>query len=306
MLKNADRIFGLLAGIIAAITYGMNPFAKILYDDYHFTAEAALFYRYFFAALIMGLLVFLRGYSFKLEKREILPAIGLGLLMTFSSLTLFRSYSYMDVGIASTVLFIYPMLVAIIMGVFFHEKITYVAIGSILLAIGGIFLLSSSGGEAHVTWKGILYSAVSALFYAFFIVFVKESPARSLPAEKLTFYALLSGLPVFICFNDFGMSIPAIPDAKAWGCVAVLAIFPTTVSFFAMAYSIKKIGPTLAAILGALEPVSGACVGVILFHEVITCNVLTGIILILTAVIAIILEKQIIEGLRKIFTRCRT
>lgn len=306
MQKNSDRFFGLLAGIIAAITYGLNPVAKILYDSYGFTAEAALFYRYAFSAAIMALLVFLRGHSFKLSRAELLPTLSLGVLMTLSSITLFRSYSYMDVGIASTVLFIYPMLVAIIMGVFFHEKITYVAIGCILLAIGGIFLLSNSGGETHVTWQGMTYAAASALFYAIYIVFVRESPARTLPAEKLTFYALLSGLPIYLCFLDFGASLPSIPDTKAWTCVGILVLFPTTISFFAMAFSIKKIGPTLAAILGALEPVSGACVGMIVFHEVMTRNLIFGMILILTAVIAIILEKQIMEGMRKFFVRERT
>lgn len=303
MFKNTDRFFGIAVGIIAAVTYGLNPVAKILYDDYGFTAEAVLFYRYAFAALFMAALVLLRGYSFKLARKEILPTLGLGVLMCCSSITLFRSYAYMDVGIASTVLFIYPMLVAVIMGIFFREKITFVAIGSILLAILGIFLLSKSGGKAHVTAAGMIYAALSGLFYALYIVFVRESPARTVPAEKLTFYALLCGLPIFLCFLDCGASLPAIPDGKAWGCIAILVLFPTAISFFATAYAIRTVGPTLTAILGALEPVSGACVGVIVFHETLTRNLLLGMFLILTAVIAIILEKQIVEKIRKIFFR---
>lgn len=306
MLKNSDRFFGLFAGIVAAITYGLNPVAKILYDDYGFTAEAVLFYRYAFSAVIMGLLVLLRGHSFKLTKKEFLSILGLGILMTGSSTTLFRSYAYMDVGIASTVLFIYPMLVALIMCVFFREKITYVAIGCILLAIVGIYLLSNSGEGANVTWKGMTYSAVSALFYALYIVFVRESPSRNVPSETVTFYALLCGLPIYLGFLDFGTSVPAIPDSKAWTCIAILVIFPTAISFFATTFAIKKIGPTLAAILGALEPVSGACIGVIVFHEVLTRNLILGMILILTAVIIIILEKQIVERVQKIFARSRT
>ena len=98
--------------------------------------DSVLFYRYFFALVMMAILMKLKGESFALRKADILPLAVMGLLFSSSSLFLFESYNYMDAGIASTLLFIYPLLVAIIMAVFFHEKVSVVT----GLSIGESFL----------------------------------------------------------------------------------------------------------------------------------------------------------------------
>ena len=109
------KIKGYTLGAIAAATYGMNPlFALPLYSD-GMDADSVLFFRYLFAIPILGTMIKARGRSFRLNRGEILPLVVLGLLVAASSLTLFLSYNYMDAGIASTILFVYPIMVALIM-----------------------------------------------------------------------------------------------------------------------------------------------------------------------------------------------
>ena len=106
----------------------LNPlFALPLYAA-GMSVDTVLFYRYAFAVIVLGVLMKLQGQSFTLRKADILPLVIMGLLFSFSSLLLFMSYNYMDAGIASTILFVYPVMVAVIMGVFFKEKISAITI----------------------------------------------------------------------------------------------------------------------------------------------------------------------------------
>ena len=129
------KLKGYLCGVIAAITYGMNPLFTLPLYKAGISADSVLFYRYFIAILILGILMKIKGISFRIEKKQILPLLVLGLLFSVSSLTLFLSYQYMDAGIASTILFVYPVMVAVIMGVLFKQKITLLTIFCIMMAL---------------------------------------------------------------------------------------------------------------------------------------------------------------------------
>ena len=132
---------GFAYGAVAAVSYGLNPLFTLPLYGAGLTPDSVLFYRYGLAVIMLGLLMKAQGQSFALCKSEILPLFVMGMLMAFSSLTLFISYNYMDAGIASTILFVYPVLVAVIMALFFKEKVSVVTMVSIALAFLGISLL---------------------------------------------------------------------------------------------------------------------------------------------------------------------
>lgn len=161
---------GYILGAVAAATYGMNPlFALPLYKA-GMNPDSVLFFRYLFAIPVLGMMIVARGRSFKLKRKEVLPLIIMGLLVALSSLALFQSYNYMDVGIASTLLFVYPILVALIMWIAFKEKLTLPTVLCILLALGGIGLLYKSGDGSTLNLTGIILVMISALSYAIYIV----------------------------------------------------------------------------------------------------------------------------------------
>lgn len=135
-----NKTKGFIYGAIAAASYGMNPLFTLPLYGAGMSVDTVLFYRYLLAAIVLGILMKVQRQSFALQKKDILPLVIMGLLFSFSSLLLFMSYNYMDAGIASTILFVYPVMVAIIMGAFFKEKISAITIFSILLALSGIAL----------------------------------------------------------------------------------------------------------------------------------------------------------------------
>ena len=124
---------GFVYGAVAAASYGLNPlFTLPLYAD-GVSADSVLFYRYGLGVVMLALLMKVQKQSFALHRSEVLPLLVMGMLFAFSSLALFQSYNYMDAGIASTILFVYPVLVAVIMAVFFKEKVSVITAVSIAL-----------------------------------------------------------------------------------------------------------------------------------------------------------------------------
>lgn len=143
------------------------------------SVDTVLFYRYFFAAIVLGILMKMQHQSFALHKADVLPLVIMGLLFSFSSLLLFMSYNYMDAGIASTILFVYPVMVAVIMGIFFKEKISAITVFSILLALSGIALLYQGDGNKPLSTLGIIFVLLSSLSYAIYIVGVNRSTLKT-------------------------------------------------------------------------------------------------------------------------------
>ena len=185
---------GFIYGAIAAASYGMNPLFTLPLYAAGMSVDTVLFYRYFFAVIVLGILMKMQHQSFALRKADILPLVIMGLLFSFSSLLLFMSYNYMDAGIASTILFVYPVMVAVIMGAFFKEKISAITVFSILLALAGIALLYQGDGGKPLSTIGIIFVLLSSLSYAIYIVGVNRSTLKNLSTTKLTFYAILFGL----------------------------------------------------------------------------------------------------------------
>ena len=155
-----NKTKGFIYGAIAAARYGMNPLFTLPLYAAGMSVDTVLFYRYAFAVIVLGVLMKLQGQSFTLRKADILPLVIMGLLFSFSSLLLFMSYNYMDAGIASTILFVYPVMVAVIMGIFFKEKISAITVFSILLALSGIALLYQGDGNKPLSTLGDRKSVV--------------------------------------------------------------------------------------------------------------------------------------------------
>lgn len=288
-----DRFKGLCCGALAAMAYGMNPLFTLPLYKIGMTPDTVLFYRYFFAMALLGILIRWRKGSFQLSAKQISLVAAGGFLMALSSLFLFLSYKKMDAGIASTLLFIYPVMVAVIMAVFFHEKVTVSTILGILAALTGVCILYKGGDGQPLNFTGLILVLFSALSYALYMVAVRETGMKDISPELLTFYALVFGLPLFLIRMNFGLELQWIPTLSGWGCAVALAVLPTIVSLLLMTVAIRVIGATRTAILGALEPATAVCFGVLLFGEQLTLRLVIGIIVILTAVTIVVTGKRI-------------
>ena len=287
-------------------SYGMNPlFALPLYKA-GMDPDSVLFFRYLFAIPLLGIMIKARGRSFKIQRKETFPLIIMGLLVALSSLTLFLSYNYMAAGIASTLLFVYPIMVALIMAMVFKEKLALQTIVCMLLALGGIGLLYKSEDGSTLSLIGTLLVFASSLSYAIYIVGINQTSLKNVATLKVTFYVLLFGLSLFVARLLYSGVLNTPDQWYLWANLLALAVFPTAISFLCTTGAIQYIGSTPTAILGALEPVTAIFFGIAVFGESLTVRESFGLVMIIVAVTFVIAGGNITSQLvrfRKLFPR---
>ena len=297
---------GYILGSIAAASYGMNPlFALPLYKA-GMDPDSVLFFRYLFAIPLLGIMIKARGRSFKIQRKETFPLIIMGLLVALSSLTLFLSYNYMAAGIASTLLFVYPIMVALIMAMVFKEKLALQTIVCMLLALGGIGLLYKSEDGSTLSLIGTLMVFASSLSYAIYIVGINQTSLKNVATLKVTFYVLLFGLSLFVARLLYSGVLNTPDQWYLWANLLALAVFPTAISFLCTTGAIQYIGSTPTAILGALEPVIAIFLGIAAFGESLTVRESFGLVMIIVGVTFVIPGGNITSQLvrfRKLFPR---
>lgn len=142
------------------------------------------------AWIIISIILIVRKESLGVTRKEFATLTALGLLFTASSMTLYFSFKYIAAGVASTLLFTYPIMTAVIMAVFFKEKAGRKTVLAIILSLIGVLLLywSDAGGALDTT--GVVLVLVSALTYAVYIIVVNRCPLE-MSSFKINFYVVM-------------------------------------------------------------------------------------------------------------------
>lgn len=299
------KIRGYFLAALAAAAYGTNPaFAVPLYEQ-GVNPVCVLLFRYLMSLPILLTMMAWRGQNLRISRKQLWPVAGLGLLMGISSLGLFESYRYMNAGVASTLLFMYPVMVAVLMTMFFHERFR-ITTGICLLVMGaGLWKLMQGGDGGDFSLTGFGLVSVSSLTYALYLVVTNvASGIREIPTLKLLFYQLLFGSVVFVVMFAFGVPLTVPQGWTAWGEVVALSVLPTAVSLGCTTMAIHLIGSTPTAIFGALEPVTAVALSVIFLGQPLTGDELAGGLLILVATTMVIAADPIDKALlrmRKMF-----
>ena len=290
-MKISPRTIGLLCGAVAAAAYGLNPLFAVPLYKLGLTPVMVLFFRFLLAAVMLLPVLLLKRIPLAVNRQEAWASCLGGALMVSSSLCLYSSFNNMDIGLAMTILFTYPIIVAGIMSGFFGEKLAWSTVASIALALLGLAFITCIGKPPKpdsISLAGVLLSLGSSFSYALYIVAVRKTAMHNMPSEKLTFYTVLFGTPMFFVLVRFGMALTVPTVWTAWGYLAGVAFIPTIIALAFMAVSIEKIGATPTAILGVLEPVTGLLVGILLYGEKLTVYSSAGIVLIFAAVMLVI------------------
>ena len=281
-----NAIIGYPAGIITGITYGLNPlFAKPLMNAGAST-EAILFFRYGIAVILLGAYLLLKKETFRITLKQAGVLLSLGLLYTASSTFLFEAYKYIASGLATTLVFLFPAMVAIIM-VFLKVVPSWPVWLSIAATFAGVMIMTGGAGAEKVNPLGVWFSIASAFVYALFIVIINRSKViSSIPNSLLTFYALLTGTFFFIgrCLFSGADLMAGIDGGMAWCNLIGLAVLPTIVSTASLAVATRNIGATKASVLGVFEPITAILVGTMVFGEALTPNIIAGILISIVAV----------------------
>lgn len=283
---------GFLYGALAAICYGTNPLGALYLYKAGFAPGSVLFYRFAGASILSALFILFLRKDFRIPKENV-PYIGfLGFLFAASALCLYLSFLFMDAGVASTILFSYPIMVAVFMVIFFKEKLQRKTVVSILLAISGVVLLMRTGNGSVLSPAGITLVFFSSLTYAIYIVIAARMP-KPIGALKMNMYIFAV---CALCLAIYSLcapehSIHPVKNLHEFAWIFQLAFMPSLLSLIFMQKALRTIGSTPTAILGALEPLTAVCIGVGIFHEALSVRLVAGIILILCSVTLLTLRR---------------
>jgi drug/metabolite transporter (DMT)-like permease len=303
---------GYVFAALAAASYGTNPvFAKPLYAD-GMNPDSVLLFRYAFGIALLGLLMIWNGWrrhnlstAFRVSRHSLPQLVILGILMALSSLTLFLSYNYMPVGIASTLLFTYPILVAVIMTLVYHEPMSWLVVICLLLATSGVGMLCEQGETpldasnlSNSPWGvspfmiGALLVLLSSLSYAIYLVGLNKTRVRTIASMPVTFYVLCFGFLLFVWRICFGGAFTLPQHGVMWLNLIALGLLPTVVSLLLTAWAIQRIGSTQTALFGALEPVTAVALGIIFLGESINLREFLGMVLIFVSVTLVVYRRK--------------
>jgi drug/metabolite transporter (DMT)-like permease len=313
-MQKQKILSGLLLGILSSCTFGLIPFFSISFNG-GMGVPSVLFYRFAFSTIIMLPVFLFHRKRLRFTPRNLGVLLVLGIFYATTSLCLMKSYSEtpggvntaIPSGIATTIHFLYPILVAGIMMVFFKEKKSVLVIFTALLSIAGVVLMVRIDGIT----LGVYFACITIVTYALYMVGVKEGFKESELEEieeagvkaivekskskeidyVIAFFVLLFGAIFFGLYAVFTTKIEPINTYLELRNLIILALFCTVISDCALIIAINKIGPTKAAILGVMEPVVTILVGRAYLSENIKPLGYVGLFLALSSVVIVMVIR---------------
>ena len=301
-----NKFKGFLYGIVASSTFGLLPLFTLPVMGEGLTTFSILSYRMLFASILVAVLMLIGRVSFATNLKELRWFAVLGFLYYGSAALLFQAYGGMASGLATTLHFMYPVSVTIIMALVYKQRPSVVTICAIILSLVGVALLclreSSTGVSSLLSVFLVLLSGVCYAVYLVLVSTVRRINQQN--SQKLTFYVLMFSGAFFMLSTLQGGGLQIIPSASAGINLLLMATLPTLLSNLALVRSVKNIGSTLTSVLGAMEPLTAIIVGILVFDESLRGLMVVGIILILVSVSLIVLspllDKRIAERLQRL------
>lgn len=295
--KNRIRLNGVFYAILSSASFGFSPLFSLGLVAVGLTNSDILSYRWGLAGLVLMLYAFCKKKTLRFNSfDEVWKIVLLSALRALTSVTLLIGYANISSGIASTINFMYPVIVALCMMFVFGEHKSLVDIGAIAVSIFGVYLLASGDSlvvEGGDTTLGLTCSIISAFSFAAYYILMKRLRADKIEVVKFTTWIMiLSAVYFLIGAVIFEGGLTMIPDGNSWLLILGLALWSTMISNFTGVKAVRRIGPTMTSILGALQPVTAVILGVLFLNEHLYLKSFIGIILILAAVTVVVMHQN--------------
>lgn len=291
-MRNIKGIKGVVYAIVSSATFGLIPLFSIPLLHAGMASPAILFYRMLLSALLMAAVALCSGRNFRISWRDFGVLAGLSLMYAATALGLLRSYDYIPSGVATTVNFLYPLVVTIVMTLFFRERSSVWIVIAVFISLVGVALLAWGDTQSSDPGRGLAFAGATVVTYAVYIIGLMKSRAGRLDPQVVAFYVLTFSAGIFLVHALATSGIGVVHAWTTWRNLLLLALLPTVLSNLTLVLAIKDIGSTMTSILGSMEPLTAVLVGVIHFGEHFNLDAAAGLVLVVTAVIIVILQTR--------------
>lgn len=291
------KLNGIFYASVSSASFGFSPLFSLGLLAAGLSDFDVLSYRWLIAGIVLMIYALCKKKSLRLNSfDEVWKVVLLSALRAITSVTLLIGYANISSGIASTINFMYPVIVTICMMLFFGEKRSLADIAAIGVSIFGVYLLASGDSikvDGGNTRLGLICSLISAFSFAAYYIVMKQVRADKIEVVKFTTWIMmLSALYFIVCAFIFEGKITLVKDFDSWLNILGLGLWATMVSNITGVKAIRRIGPTHTSILGALQPVTAVILGVIFLGEHLYLRSCIGIILILAAVSVVVMHQK--------------
>lgn len=282
----SQRTQGYIAALLSANTFGLIPLFTVPVMREGMGTESILVYRFAIAAVVVAVIMLYKGISFRESGKHLRLILVLSILYFLCAHFLISGYRDMPSGVATVIHFLYPIMVALLMLIFFGQKLNRGGVMALILAFVGVVFLSGIVGKTtvHIALLDIGLVAFSGFSYAVYIVLLNRSSASHIPMWRFTFYLMLFSTFFFALIAVGQQKLHLPPNPISWGLLTLLGIVPTVISNALLIIAIPRIGSTTTSIMGVLEPLTAVLVGVLLLGESLSLTTTIGIGIILLAV----------------------
>lgn len=290
------NIQGDLYIILASTAFGVMPIlAKLAYGR-GATTYTVLFLRFLFAVFILLYVILNKKISLKLDRKQILMVIMLGLFgYSATALCLFISYKYVSVGVATNLLYTYPAIVTLMSRFLYNEKLYGRKIISLLLSLVGVFILIEIRNQSfNIT--GVLFAFGSAIFYSLYVLGVSTDTAKKINSYVMIFYLSLTSSFIMFLLGVSTSTLDLNIDFYALICIILLAFISTVVALMSFLRGVRIIGPSRAAILSTLEPIVSIILGFLILRERLSLNMIIGSALVIASVLLLVKDNTLKES----------
>lgn len=275
---------GICWGVISVFIKGLTSFDYDSFDIMCFRSWASV--------VLMFIFFLMRDRSLlKIKLRDIWMFIGTGIFsLTFFSYCYFTSIVRSGAAVAVVLLYTSPIFVMLMSSVVFKEKITLKKIVALILTFIGCVLVAGLIGTGSRLSMGALLLGLGAGFgYALYSIFAGFA-VKKYSSLTVTFYTFLfSGITLPIFRNPVALigsvSVQVIP----W--IVGTSIICTVLPYLCYTWGLGKMEAGKAAVLVTVEPLVGAIIGILIYHEDANLFKLLGIVLIFSAVILLSLPN---------------
>ena len=291
------KLNGIFYASVSSASFGFSPLFSLGLLAAGLSDFDVLSYRWLIAGIVLMIYALCKKKSLRLNSfDEAWKVILLSILRSITSVTLLIGYANISSGIASTINFMYPVIVTICMMLFFGEKRSLSDIAAIGVSLFGVYLLASGDSiivEGGNTRLGLICSLISAFSFAAYYIVMKQVRADKIEVVKFTTWIMmLSAFYFIVCAFIFEGRITLVKDFGSWLNILGLGLWATMVSNITGVKAIRRIGPTHTSILGALQPVTAVILGVLFLDEHLYLRSCIGITLILVAVSVVVMHQK--------------
>ena len=290
-MNSGDRHLGIVAALIAGITWGfLGLFVRGL-NDYGITAIQITCLRYIVVSVVLGIFLFVfEKEKLRIDRRTLIVVLIIGIVGTaLNSTCYFGAMSRISLSLSTVLQYIAPFIVVMASVPLFGERMTSLKMVAVVVAfIGCVLCTGVIGDPGNMDLIGLTLGAASGLFFAIYTLGSKDLSRHSVSPMTMLFYTSLVCCIVLFPFSDIP-DVAVEVSSDPWVLVLIIAtgLLMTLLPFGLYNYAVGKIEVGMASIITYVEPMAATVVGFMFYSESVSLESVLGIAAILVAVMLV-------------------